>query len=1170
MNTLIGQTINTYKVIELLGQGGMAQVYRAEHTTSGEQVALKIMHPHLVSETGFLERFHREAKTIARLNHPNIIRVYDFIVAEGLSSPCIIMQLIKGPTLQQCLKEATRFGDRWSLAAVLRLAEPLAEAIDYAHSQGMIHRDIKPNNIILQPMPPTSPIPFYEKGYTLASFSSAPILTDFGMARLLDAADTRLTVTGSIAGTPTYISPEQANGGRGEAASDIYSFGVVIFEMLTGKAPFEADTPLGTMIQHMNTPPPPLRELRSDLTEAVEKTVLKALAKMPQDRYPSAVAFTQMLRQAIETGKIPPEIQGQTFSATGQFKPGHVIDSRYRVETILGAGAFSTVYKVTDLQEETVFALKVISDQAIAVEQLKQECKTLSTLRHPLIAALIDAGKLATGQYFLKLEYVAGKTLAECMATQSLSEGKKIELLEDVLEALAYMESRGIIHRDIKPSNIIVTATAAKIIDFNVSKTVDQATRTQVGSPRYMPPEVPHFGWNKTGDLFSVGMIFYELFTGRLPFMDMAGLDAWDIPNPREFAPALPEALAGVLVKAIARLPEDRFLNAAQMGEAVKRAQLQSGTQQKISAHLAPSAPAKSAGTPKALPITLSTLPGLGPSARQGLGYPLALSSGAGDLHLLTTAGLQTLTLPGLQTAKIIRRIDTPPTLGAFSADGATAVIAGIDHQLMAVTLQTGEPSGRSIQMDQPITALGCSASGQFTALCLKNRQGLLLKHPEGQIIQRRQTGAPLIAFSPAAPIVAFTDTAGMICLLDAAANTELTRLDPPAEPIAVLIFSAHGQWLVAAGKKIRWWDWAAGREAGVISGLKETVVAAAISADGLLLATADGREITLWNLAQKRKVSVIQIPAAQSLCFTGEGLAVIQSGGQVVLVNPAGGQIRANRRFDSFTCAALLPDGKIAFTGDGTGAVKVWARDGRSDPLFQWRGNVDSIRAIAVHPFKPLLAVAGTGTLWYLDLKIQSIAGQQRFDPPATGLSFSKDGRRLLMQNSDCSLVFDPADFKAKPRRLALDAAAFMPDEFPVLVGSQKGKLVWVDPASGQQQPGWPMPTAREICCNPSGSLIATATLAGEITVWRKNGKRLFDLQHVDMPVRDLFFASDDLLLGGIDALGRLNFWDSAIASRQAILPAHFGPGRIAGLSKDGKALVTAGRDGLIRWWGT
>ncbi|MFQ5576575.1 MAG: serine/threonine protein kinase, partial [Anaerolineae bacterium] len=596
MNTLIGRTLKNSKIIELLGQGGMAQVYRAERLPSGEQVALKVMHPHLVTETDFLRRFYREAKAIATLKHPNIIKVYDFIPPGDIASPCIIMQLVKGPTLQACLAEAARFGETWSLNAVLHLIEPLAGAIDYAHSRGMIHRDIKPTNIILQPVPPASPIPFYEKGYTLTSISSLPILTDFGMARLVD--DTRLTMTGAVAGTPTYISPEQANGQPAGPASDLYSFGVVAYEMVTGQAPFAADTPMATMFQHMNAAPPSPGQLRPNLNPAIDKVLLKALAKNPADRYPNAQTFARFLRQAIETGTVPQEIMAHTFTVAGQFGPGSVIDNRYHVEAVLGQGAFSQVYKVTDRQEGEPFALKIIADRELGLDHLKREFRALSKLRHPSIARVVDAGQLRSGQYYLKLEFVAGKSLETCMAEDLLSEEKKVELLEDILDALVYMEGQGFLHRDLKPSNIIVTTTGASIIDFNVSKPLAEATRTQVGTPRYMPPEVPHVGWNKTGDLYAVGLIFYELFTGRLPFLDAASLSAWDIPDPREFAPALPEGIARVLVKAIARKPEDRFAGAAGMLAAARRARIQSGVPGKVSPHIAPAAPAAEPATP--------------------------------------------------------------------------------------------------------------------------------------------------------------------------------------------------------------------------------------------------------------------------------------------------------------------------------------------------------------------------------------------------------------------------------------------------------------------------------------------------------------------------------------------------------------------------------------------
>jgi serine/threonine protein kinase len=985
-------------------------------------------------------------------------------------------------------------------------------------------------------------------------------------------------MTGAVAGTPSYISPEQANGERGEAASDIYSFGVVAYEMLTGQVPFEADTPLAAMLHHMNTPPPSPRSLRPDLNEAVEKVLFKALAKMPQDRFADAKTFAQMLKQAVETGKVPQIILRQSFVSSGQFPRGSVIDDRYEVEDVLGQGAFSYVYKVKDRTVDEFFALKVINDRNLALEQLKQEFQILSKLQHPLIARLVDAGKLKSGPYFIKLEYVAGKTLGDCMDDDSLTEAKKIELLEDILEALAYMESQEVIHRDLKPSNIIVTPTAAKIIDFNVSKTLQEASRTQVGNTRYMPPEVPHFGWNKTSDLYSVGLIFYELITGRLPFLDAASLDTWEIPDPREFAPALPEALAHVLVKAIARRPEDRFINATEMLAAVRRARVGAGLQGKVSPHIAPSPPQQQVVVPdeqpvapkKSIPISLETISRLRPLVQRGSGYPLAAGKGAkgNDLILITTAGIETISPANLQTTKTIWRSHDPLTAGAVSADGRTVVVTTLTDQLLSFEANTGRQVGRTIRLPGPTATLAGNPNDQFVAVCLKNRQGLLIQMPDGRIVHRWRSGLPLLALSPAADFLAFMDEQSMLRLIEVNTLSEITRLDLLKEEARAVAFSAGGKYLAMGGKRVRWWETTTGREAGAVSAPREGVAALAFGFQEDTLTVAGDKEITFWDLSKRRKTGSVKLPGVRALNFVDSTtMFTIRAGGGVCLSDPHKKQITVERQFDSFSCAALSPDGQAVISGDKTGLVKVWSLKSEK-VLWQWEADKGPIWAIALHPHKPLLSVAGTKTLWYLDLTTRQVVGQQRIDGSESRLSFSRDGRKLLLQKPGRAWLFDPNDHRAKPLQLKVETIAFTPDS-KRLAATQKSKFLWIDPVNGQQRPAWIVSPAREIAFNEAGSLIAILPKEDEPSIWNNKGKRLFRLQNVQGLIHDAIFASDNVLLAALDNQGQLNFWDAAIASKQGVFPAHYGPARLAGFSRDGKKLVTAGLDGLVRWWG-
>ncbi len=268
---LTGSTLGKYQIMERLGRGGMADVYRAYQPGMDRYVAVKIMHGHLATDPSFITRFKREAQSVGNLRHPNIVQVIDFDVQDD--EYYMVMEYIEGDTLKAMLKRRGAL----PINETLDIAIKLADALAYAHSEGMIHRDIKPANVLL-------------------SKNGSPILTDFGIARLIDASG--LTMSGAFVGTPSYVSPEAGRGEQVDERADIYSLGIVFYEMLTGKVPYDADTPYAVILKHINDPLPQPRQFVAALPEAVERVVLKALAKNKEDRFQTAAAFREALEQA--------------------------------------------------------------------------------------------------------------------------------------------------------------------------------------------------------------------------------------------------------------------------------------------------------------------------------------------------------------------------------------------------------------------------------------------------------------------------------------------------------------------------------------------------------------------------------------------------------------------------------------------------------------------------------------------------------------------------------------------------------------------------------------------------------------------------------------------------------------------------------------------------------
>ncbi len=274
-----GDQVGPYEIEALVGQGGMAAVYKAYHRKLDRHVAIKMMHQMFQQEPNFLTRFEREAQIIARLEHPNIVPIYDFSDADGI--PYLVMRFVEGETLAGRLKRGPL-----STGEILRIMTPVAAALDYAHQRGVLHRDIKPANIIIDDV-------------------GTPYLTDFGLARLVALGASSLS-QGNMIGTPHYISPEQALGQTELTPhTDVYSLGVVLYELVVGRVPFPGDTPFSIVHDHIYSPLPPPSALNASVSPAVEAVLTRALAKDPADRFDSAGALIEAYREAAAGGDNP-------------------------------------------------------------------------------------------------------------------------------------------------------------------------------------------------------------------------------------------------------------------------------------------------------------------------------------------------------------------------------------------------------------------------------------------------------------------------------------------------------------------------------------------------------------------------------------------------------------------------------------------------------------------------------------------------------------------------------------------------------------------------------------------------------------------------------------------------------------------------------------------------
>jgi serine/threonine-protein kinase len=274
---MIGTRLGPYELIEEVGKGGMATVYRAYQPNVDRFVAVKVIHRSIATDAASMERFQREARLVTRLEHPHLLPIYDYDGAHD--PPYIVMRYLESGTLKDVLDQG-----KVPYEEIVYMMRQIASALDYAHRQGIIHRDIKPSNIMIDA-------------------EGNAFLTDFGIARMTEVGQ-GLTQTGYAVGTPGYMAPEQGMGGEVDGRADVYSLGVMLFQMLTGKMPYNAETPLAIIMKHMNDPVPKPSDVAPEISAEVDTVIRKTMAKKPEDRYATATDMVNALMEAMDVSAI--------------------------------------------------------------------------------------------------------------------------------------------------------------------------------------------------------------------------------------------------------------------------------------------------------------------------------------------------------------------------------------------------------------------------------------------------------------------------------------------------------------------------------------------------------------------------------------------------------------------------------------------------------------------------------------------------------------------------------------------------------------------------------------------------------------------------------------------------------------------------------------------------
>lgn len=605
--------IKRYEIREEIGRGGMGVVYKAYDPDLDRIVAIKVISEKALEFTETKERFYREARSAGKLSHANITIVHE--IGEIFGTPYIVMEYLQGLDLRSILDRK----EPLTIHETLDFAKQICRALEFAHSHSVIHRDIKPENIKILP-------------------DGKVKLLDFGIAKILSGETTRaklgekiaLTTAGMKLGTPWYMSPEQIRGQEIDKRTDVFSFGIVLFELLTYKKPFEGDE---TTVQYRILEEQPQKISFQDIgfADELQALVSKCLEKNPKDRYSDFSEIIKNLDTIIEKARKKKSVytllkESRLFIEQGKYKEGaNKIDkalqidpnhteaislkqnllvrekefgtlrvlsgkilgetiSHYKILEQLGKGSVGVVYKAKDLRSNLKIAIKYFLPELtcdIAVkEQLLKEIQLVSSHEHPNIYKINEFAETEAGQFYMVMPFYDTKTLKQHIAsTEQLEISECIDIAMQITKGMAKAHELGLRHGNIKPENFIITGDGTvKILDLGLSKlgrrdslTIVEPNVASSSLPYVSPEQIRGRELTERSDIWSLGVVFYELLTGKQPFRgeyNAATLYAIESEMPEAITkinPAVPEYVARIVYRALEKKPKARYRDSKEM-----------------------------------------------------------------------------------------------------------------------------------------------------------------------------------------------------------------------------------------------------------------------------------------------------------------------------------------------------------------------------------------------------------------------------------------------------------------------------------------------------------------------------------------------------------------------------------------------------------------------------
>jgi serine/threonine protein kinase/Tol biopolymer transport system component len=559
---LIGSTVSHYQIVERLGGGGMGVVYKARDLRLDRTVALKFLAAQRGAPEEQKRRFIREAKAASSLDHPNICTIFEIGETED-GALFIAMAFYEGETLRDRLVRGPL-----AVAEAVEIAAQIAAGLARAHERGIVHRDVKPANVIL-------------------TADGQVKLLDFGIAKLSDQS--RLTRAGTAMGTTAYISPEQFFGELAGPPADIWSLGVLLYQSVTGRLPFEAASEKEMARAIVEQEPRPLAVLRTGVPPALQRIVSRALAKRPADRYARMEALRDDLRSLAAEMAVPEsvdedrtllEVPAAAASRSGTREAALLAPTAGPFEILepLGGGGMGVVCKARDTRLNRVVALKFLPWELTrdpeAKRRFMQEAHAASALDHPNICTILEVGETSDGRLYLAMPCYDGETLRRRLERGPLPVEEAVDIAEQIARGLAKAHRNDIVHRDIKPANLVVTEDGVvKILDFGLAKLAGEVaisrTGSSAGTPAYMSPEQARGEpVDFHTDLWSLGVVLYEMLAGRRPFRaEHEQAVIYAILNQRlqplrEVRPDVPPEVERIVGRLLARDPAERYASA--------------------------------------------------------------------------------------------------------------------------------------------------------------------------------------------------------------------------------------------------------------------------------------------------------------------------------------------------------------------------------------------------------------------------------------------------------------------------------------------------------------------------------------------------------------------------------------------------------------------------------